>query len=145
MQKNCSHGLRYSLIVVYLIFTTNLISPYLATINNVITMVHMQMRIFATTSFTHHTTLSTLKHTRTWYLRNITTWSFNYAITWVNSWSMSLCLASFCVTEVVGAEDAAQRLIESFTSSSFSSRDWISISVDFHDLPEPPVGEVVST
>lgn len=59
---------------------------------------------------------------------------------------MSLCLANFCVTEVVGAADAAQRLIESFMSNSFSSNDWISISIDFHDLPDPTVGgEPVST
>lgn len=64
--------------------------------------------------------------------------------TWVNSCSMSLCLASFWVTEVVGAADAAHRLIESFISSSFSSNDWISISIDFHDLLDPRVGEPTS-
>uniref|UniRef100_A0A2P2KJ76 Uncharacterized protein MANES_01G268000 n=1 Tax=Rhizophora mucronata TaxID=61149 RepID=A0A2P2KJ76_RHIMU len=57
---------------------------------------------------------------------------------------MSRCLASFCVTEVVGTADAAHLLMESFTSSSFSSNDWISISMDFHDLLEPTVGEPVS-
>lgn len=58
---------------------------------------------------------------------------------------MSLCLASFWVTEVVGAADAAHLLIASLTSNSFSSNDWISISIDFQDLPDPIVGDPLST
>lgn len=57
---------------------------------------------------------------------------------------MSLCLASFCATEVVGVADAAHRLIASLISSSFSSRDWISISMDCHDRLDPTVGDPVS-
>lgn len=47
--------------------------------------------------------------------------------------------------EVAGAADAAHRLIESLTSNNFSSKDWISISIDFHDLLEPTDGEPEST
>ncbi|KVH97096.1 DNA glycosylase [Cynara cardunculus var. scolymus] len=40
----------------------------------------------------------------------------------------------------VAAADAAHRLMESLTSSNFSSNDCISISIDFHERLEPIVG-----
>lgn len=49
------------------------------------------------------------------------------------------------MTDVVGAADAAHLLMESFMSNNFSSDDWISISIDFHDLPDPTVGDPAST
>ncbi len=57
--------------------------------------------------------------------------------TWVNSWRMSRWRASFWVTEVVEMAAATHRLIASLMSNSFSSKDSISISIDFHD-PSPP-------
>jgi hypothetical protein len=76
------------------------------------------------------------------YICKIEMW---YMHTWVNSWRISRCLASFCVTEVAGPADAAHLLMESFMSNSFSSKDWISISMDFHDLLDPTGGVPAST
>lgn len=64
--------------------------------------------------------------------------------TCVNSCRISRCRASFCVTDVVEVAPATQRLIASLTSTSFSSRDSISISIDFHD-PSPPTSPEYST
>lgn len=64
--------------------------------------------------------------------------------TCVNSWRISRCRASFCVTDVVDVAPATQRLIASLTSTSFSSSDSISISIDFHD-PSPPTSPENST
>ena len=66
-------------------------------------------------------------------------------ITCVYSCNMSLCLASFWLTELAADADAAHRLMESLISSSFSSKDCISISMDFHDLLGPTVGDPLST
>lgn len=59
--------------------------------------------------------------------------------TCANSWRMSRWRASFCETEVVGAVEAAQRLMASLTSCSLSSSDWISNSMDFQE--ERSLGE----